>query len=165
MTERRRKKAADGDASAIAGSNDSSGIDNTLKRRDADPAATKLHNEHYANSANNTVSTSTSGAIFIAAFAYYETGGFTRGNGDRPYLVLMMGALVFGLVAGGVFVYHGQVAWIPGLILGAAAVVGSLLGVRFALSVPVCLYASRMAWKDGMLWSGLPARCTHSVSK
>lgn len=43
--------------------------------------------------------------------------------------------LVFGLVAGGVFVAHGQVAWIPGLILAGAAVLGSLLGVRFALSV------------------------------
>ena len=61
--------------------------------------------------------------------------GILRYDLVRANALKLVCTLVFGLVAGGVFIYHGQVAWIPGLVLGAAAVVGSLLGVRFALSV------------------------------
>lgn len=45
--------------------------------------------------------------------------------------------LVFGLVALGVFALAGQVAWLHALLLAAYTVVGSQLGVRFALRVPV----------------------------
>ncbi|WP_428264278.1 sulfite exporter TauE/SafE family protein [Haliangium sp.] len=43
---------------------------------------------------------------------------------------------VFGVAALAVFVVAGQVAWAPAVVLAAATVVGSLLGVRFALRVP-----------------------------
>ncbi len=42
---------------------------------------------------------------------------------------------VFGAVALSVFVAAGQVVWMPALLLAVATVVGSQLGVRFAVSV------------------------------
>ncbi len=43
---------------------------------------------------------------------------------------------IFSVAALAVFVIAGQVAWPPAAVLAAATVVGSLLGVRFAIRVP-----------------------------
>jgi uncharacterized protein len=47
--------------------------------------------------------------------------------------------MIFGAVALGVFVVAGQVSWVPGLVLAAATVVGSQLGVRVALRIDAAL--------------------------
>lgn len=43
---------------------------------------------------------------------------------------------IFSVAALVVFVIAGQVAWVPAAVLAVATVVGSLLGVRFAIRVP-----------------------------
>ncbi|MCW5830371.1 MAG: sulfite exporter TauE/SafE family protein [Deltaproteobacteria bacterium] len=76
-------------------------------------------------------------------------GGFVQGGVGFLSLMLLCGLLrydlvrahalkiaisgVFGVVPLAVFLFAGQVLWIPGLILAAATVVGSRLGVRFAI--------------------------------
>ena len=53
----------------------------------------------------------------------------------RANALKLVCTLIFGLVALGIFTFNGQVRWIPGAILALAGVVGSQLGVRFALNV------------------------------
>lgn len=43
---------------------------------------------------------------------------------------------IFSVAALAVFVIAGQVAWVPAAVLAVATVLGSLLGVRFAIRVP-----------------------------
>ena len=59
---------------------------------------------HAADAAANTVAAATQGAMFIAGFAYYELGrfGVASGHQDRPYLVLLTGALVSAILAAAV---------------------------------------------------------------
>jgi uncharacterized membrane protein YfcA len=61
--------------------------------------------------------------------------GVLRYDLVRANALKLVCTLVFGVVACGVFAWHGQIAWLPGLVLAGAAVAGSLLGVRFALDV------------------------------
>lgn len=61
--------------------------------------------------------------------------GVLRYDLVRANALKLVCTLVFGVVALGVFVLHDQVVWLPGVVLAAAAVVGSLLGVKFALKV------------------------------
>lgn len=55
-----------------------------------------------------------------------------RANAMKAITVLMMTVLALG-----VFLGHGLVAWLPGLILGISGATGATLGVRFALSAPL----------------------------
>jgi uncharacterized membrane protein YfcA len=61
--------------------------------------------------------------------------GVLRYDLVRANAIKLVCTLIFGVVSCGVFVLHGQIAWVPGLVLTVATVVGSLLGVRFALDV------------------------------
>lgn len=61
--------------------------------------------------------------------------GVLRYDLVRANALKLVCTLVFGVVACGVFAWYGQIAWVPGLVLAVAAVIGSLLGVRFALDV------------------------------
>ena len=51
--------------------------------------------------------------------------------------VKLIATLAFGSVALAIFVWAGQVAWIPAIVLAAASVVGARLGVKIMLKVPM----------------------------
>ncbi|MDX1693552.1 MAG: sulfite exporter TauE/SafE family protein [Ketobacteraceae bacterium] len=69
------------------------------------------------------------GFILLAALA-----GVLRFDLVRANALKMVCTLVFGSVALAVFVVRDQVLWIPGLIMGAATIIGVQLSVRFAIS-------------------------------
>lgn len=60
-------------------------------------------------------------------------GGLLRYDAVRANALKLVCVLLFGLAALGVFVAHGQVEWIPATVLAVGTVVGSQLGVRFAI--------------------------------
>ncbi|HHH31198.1 MAG TPA: sulfite exporter TauE/SafE family protein [Polyangiaceae bacterium] len=62
-------------------------------------------------------------------------GGLLRYDLVRANALKLVCTAIFGVVALGIFVSAGQVSWIPAVVLAAATVVGSQLGVRFALEV------------------------------
>ena len=88
----------------------------------------------------------------LALFAAGLYGGFIQAGVGFVLLAVLGGALrydlaganalklvctlVFGVVAVAVFALAGQVVWAPGALLAVFTVVGSQLGVRFALRVP-----------------------------
>ncbi|MEE2730476.1 MAG: sulfite exporter TauE/SafE family protein [Pseudomonadota bacterium] len=69
------------------------------------------------------------GFILLTALA-----GVLRYDLLRANALKMMCTLVFSLAALGVFIYQGQVLWIPGLIVGLGSIVGVQLSVNFAIS-------------------------------
>ncbi len=71
------------------------------------------------------------GFVLIAALA-----GVLRYDLVRTNALKMAATGIFTLVALVVFVARGQVLWIPGLVLGAACIVGVRLSVKFAITVP-----------------------------
>jgi uncharacterized membrane protein YfcA len=81
-------------------------------------------------------------------------GGLLRYDLVRANALKLVCTTIFGVVALGIFVAAGQVAWIPSIVLAVATVVGSQLGVRFALKVEphvirrlvlICVIASGVA--------------------
>ena len=70
------------------------------------------------------------GFVLIAALA-----GSLRYDLVRTNALKMLCTIAFTLVALGVFIADGLVLWLPGLILGAATMVGATLAVRIALRV------------------------------
>jgi len=60
-------------------------------------------------------------------------GGVLRYDLVRANALKLACTIVFGVVALAIFVAAGQVVWFPAAVLAAATVVGSQLGVRFAL--------------------------------
>ncbi len=60
-------------------------------------------------------------------------GGLLRHDVVRANALKLVCTSLFGLVALAVFVTAGQVAWVPASVLAVATVVGSQLGVRFAV--------------------------------
>lgn len=62
-------------------------------------------------------------------------GGLLRYDLVRANALKLVCTAIFGVVALGIFVAAGQVAWVPAAVLAAATVLGSQLGVRFALEV------------------------------
>jgi len=60
-------------------------------------------------------------------------GGLLRQDIVRANALKLVCTSLFGVVALGIFVYADQVAWIPAAVLAVATVVGSQLGVRFAV--------------------------------
>jgi uncharacterized protein len=62
-------------------------------------------------------------------------GGILRYDLVRANALKLVSTLVFGGVALVVFIIAGDVVWLPGLLLATYTVIGSLLGVRFALHV------------------------------
>jgi len=95
------------------------------------------------------LSESRAGAVGLFAAGVY--GGFVQAGVGFPLLAVLGGllrydlvranalklvcTLVFGAVALAVFTARGQVVWLPALVLAVATVVGSQIGVRFAVSV------------------------------
>lgn len=71
------------------------------------------------------------GFILLSVF-----GGVLRYDLVRANALKLVCTAVFGGVALVVFVQAGQVVWVPGLILAAATVVGSLIGVKIAVRIP-----------------------------
>lgn len=63
-------------------------------------------------------------------------GGVLRYDLVRANALKMVCTAVFGAVALVVFIQAGQVIWVPGLILAAATLVGSLIGVKIATRIP-----------------------------
>ena len=51
--------------------------------------------------------------------------------------IKLVATLAFGSVALGIFVWAGQVAWTPAIVLAIASIVGARLGVKMMLKVPV----------------------------
>ncbi len=68
------------------------------------------------------------GLVLLAVLAGMLRYDVARANGLKLAVVL-----VYGVVVLGIFVVAGQVDWIPAIVLAASTVVGSQLGVRFAL--------------------------------
>lgn len=62
-------------------------------------------------------------------------GGMLRYDLVRANALKLICTLVFGVVSLSVFVWAGQVSWVPGIVLAAASIVGSQVGVRFAVRV------------------------------
>lgn len=62
-------------------------------------------------------------------------GGLMRYDALRANALKLVCTLLFGLPALAVFVLADQVVWIPAAVLAAGTVIGSQLGVRFALKV------------------------------
>ena len=63
-------------------------------------------------------------------------GGVLRYDIVRANAIKLVCTLVFGIVALSVFIVAGQVVWLPAVLLAGYTVIGSQLGVRFALRVP-----------------------------
>lgn len=70
------------------------------------------------------------GFLLIAALA-----GGLRYDLVRANALKLLCAAAFTAVALVIFISHGLVAWVPGLILGVGTMVGAQLGVRLALNV------------------------------
>jgi uncharacterized membrane protein YfcA len=70
------------------------------------------------------------GFILIAALA-----GGLRYDLLRTNALKMVCTAAFCAVALAVFIFRGQVLWVPGLILAAGTVTGALLSVKFAINV------------------------------
>ena len=51
----------------------------------------------------------------------------------RANALKLLCTLLFSVVALAVFIIQGQVQWLPGLLMGAASIVGVQLSVRFAI--------------------------------
>jgi len=62
-------------------------------------------------------------------------GALLRYDLIRANALKLACTMVFGVVALGVFVAAGQVSWLPACVLALASVLGSQLGVRFALKM------------------------------
>jgi hypothetical protein len=62
-------------------------------------------------------------------------GGLLRYDLVRANALKLVCTTVFGVVALGVFVLADQVRWVPGAVLAVATVIGSQIGVRYALKV------------------------------
>ena len=62
-------------------------------------------------------------------------GGLLRFDLVRANALKLVCTTVYGVVALAIFVYAGQVVWFPAAILALATVIGSQLGVRFAVNV------------------------------
>jgi len=62
-------------------------------------------------------------------------GGLLRYDLVRANALKLVCTAIFGVVALGIFVAAGQVSWLPAVVLAGATVLGSQLGVRFALKV------------------------------
>ena len=60
-------------------------------------------------------------------------GGLLRHDVVRANALKLTCTLLFGIVALGIFVNAGQVAWVPATVLAVGTVIGSQLGVRFAV--------------------------------
>ena len=63
-------------------------------------------------------------------------GGVLRYDIVATNALKLVCTLVFGVVALGVFAVADQVVWLPAVLLAVYTVIGSQLGVRFALHVP-----------------------------
>ena len=81
-------------------------------------------------------------------------GGLLRYDAVRGNALKLVCTLLFGLAALAIFVWHDQVRWIPAAVLAVATVIGSQLGVRFAVKanatvlravIFVCVAASCVA--------------------
>ncbi|MCA9628497.1 MAG: sulfite exporter TauE/SafE family protein [Myxococcales bacterium] len=71
------------------------------------------------------------GFILLSVF-----GGILRYDLVRANALKLTCTAIFGAVALVVFIQAGQVVWVPGLILAAASVAGSIIGVRIAVRIP-----------------------------
>ncbi len=60
--------------------------------------------------------------------------GVLRYDLVRANALKMIATMALSIIALGVFISQGQVLWLPGLVLGAGAIVGVQLSVRFAIS-------------------------------
>lgn len=69
-------------------------------------------------------------------------GGLLHYDMVRANALKLGVALFFVAASLGVFVWHGDVRWLPGLVLAAGSVVGARVGVRFATKVQ----AERFRW-------------------
>ena len=63
-------------------------------------------------------------------------GGVLRYDPVRANALKLVCTLLFGCTALVIFVVAGQVDWVPGAVLAGATVLGSQLGVRFAVKAP-----------------------------
>jgi len=81
-------------------------------------------------------------------------GGLLRYDAVRGNALKLVCTLLFSLAALAIFVWHDQVRWIPAAVLAVATVIGSQLGVRFAVKanatvlravIFVCVAASCVA--------------------
>jgi uncharacterized membrane protein YfcA len=70
------------------------------------------------------------GFVLIAALA-----GTLRYDLVRTNALKAVCTLAFTLVSLAVFIAHGQVLWLPGLLLGSATMAGAALGVRYSLKL------------------------------
>lgn len=70
------------------------------------------------------------GFILLGALA-----GSLRYDLVRANALKLICSLAFTAVALGIFISQSQVLWLPGLILGAGAMIGARIGVHFAISV------------------------------
>ncbi len=69
------------------------------------------------------------GFILIAALA-----GTLRYDLVRANALKLLCSLCFTAVALGIFIYEGQVMWVPGLILASGFIVGAHIAVKFAIT-------------------------------
>lgn len=74
------------------------------------------------------------GFMLLGAFAGVLGMRLTKANAMK-----LVCTAVFSGVALAVFIVAGQVRWVPGLVLAAATIAGTQLGVRFALRAPQAL--------------------------
>ena len=70
------------------------------------------------------------GVGIFMLFALVLSLGFDLMNANSIKLAL---TLVFTPFSLAVFIYHNQVEWIPGLILGAGSIIGAMLGAKVAI--------------------------------
>ncbi|MFP4066320.1 MAG: sulfite exporter TauE/SafE family protein [Spirochaetaceae bacterium] len=68
------------------------------------------------------------GFLLIAGVTWFLGQDLVQTNATKVLVVF-----VYSLFALGVFFLYGQVAWVPGVFLGAGSMAGAWLGVRFAV--------------------------------
>lgn len=93
------------------------------------------------------------GIVMLAVLA-----GLMRFDIARANALKLVVVLAYGVVVLGIFVWAGQVDWIPAVVLAAATVVGSQLGVRFAIK-------AKPAWIRGLLFVTVIASCVAAYLK
>lgn len=85
-------------------------------------------------------------------------GGLLRYDAVRANALKLVCTLLFGVAALGVFVLEGQLEWTPAVVLAVATVIGSQLGVRFAIK-------TRAAVLRGIVFVAVLASCVAAFLK
>ncbi|MGE0786081.1 MAG: sulfite exporter TauE/SafE family protein [Sandaracinaceae bacterium] len=88
----------------------------------------------------------------------YVLGAMLRYDAARANALKLTIVLVYGVVVLGIFVAAGQVEWIPAAILATSTVLGSQLGVRFALRADG-------RWIRGLVFVATVASCVGAYFK